>query len=125
MAKFVEVDKREIHILENALGQFFEDVLMKGRRQAIDAGGYWINQVDGENLLKLRKDLVNSIKRGMLNRKDIEIDIALKAFMVWYHRTELDRARRMKLEDIAIQEENEGDRAEQEAWDAVRKAGQT
>lgn len=122
MTKFQEVEVKQFHVFENALGQFLTEIRKKGKRQIIDAGGHWIQPPSATTLLKLRKGLVARIKQGMLKRQNVEIEIGLQAFLVWYHRQELEKAQRTKLEDIAIQDENE-DTGEKEAWDAVRKLG--
>lgn len=123
MPKFKEVDRKELSIFENTVGRFAEEIRKKGRRQILGADGYWIRPLNAASLLELRKDLRDGIRQGMLQRKDMEVEIALYAMLVWYHRQEMEKATRMRLEDIAIQEENE-DPGEREAWDAVRQLGQ-
>jgi len=44
-----------------------------------------------EGLLDRRRELVKSIKEGMLERKDLEIDIAVNACFVWFNRLEVEQ----------------------------------
>lgn len=44
------------------------------------------DEISDENLLHLRRKLVHKIKEGMLERKDLERDIANYAVMVWWVR---------------------------------------
>lgn len=45
----------------------------------------------GERLLALRKQLVESVRKGMLERKDQEEIIALLAMLVWFNRLDVEQ----------------------------------
>ena len=46
------------------------------------------DDMSGEKLLNLRRELVGAVKQGMLDRKDMEIEIAMLACFVWWNRLE-------------------------------------
>jgi hypothetical protein len=51
----------------------------------------WYKHTSIEDLKDLRKHLVSQVKKGMLERKDQEVEIALAAMMVWFIRLESDK----------------------------------
>lgn len=66
--------------------------------QAPDMVGKRTFEVSDENLLKHRKALVARIKEGMLERKDMELEIATLAAIVWFLR--LDKKRQEQVEGL-------------------------
>ncbi len=50
---------------------------------------------EGPDLLQLRKQLATYIKRGMLERKDSELEIVVLAGLVWYNRQSYERQQRL------------------------------
>lgn len=53
------------------------------------------SQINGEKLLNLRKKLVQAIKSGMLDKNDMEPEIAVYAATIWFMRLEKDRRDRI------------------------------
>jgi hypothetical protein len=63
--------------------------------------GHWNEhwkEISNENMLLQRTELVARVKTGMLERKDMEVEIGLQAFIVWYLR--LDKADRERLQEL-------------------------
>jgi hypothetical protein len=85
------VDKRESEKLKRVITHFFKEVVTKKALEKQREG--WTGWDDPDNILKLRKRLVSHIKKGMLERKDQEEDIALLATFIWFNRLEGDRKR--------------------------------
>jgi len=83
---------KDVQKLERVLRMFMKEMSGKSKKFSSDLLKDWDKGVDGENLLKYRKLLVESVKEGMLKRKDMEIEIAATAAIVWFNR--LDVARR-------------------------------
>lgn len=48
-----------------------------------------------ETLLKYRKELVDSVKKGMLERKDLELEIAITSAVIWFMRLSKDEQDRV------------------------------
>ena len=48
-----------------------------------------------ERLLALRKKMVEYIKQGMYERKDMEVEIAWLAMLIWVHRMDAEKAARI------------------------------
>lgn len=74
-----------------SLTKYFLD-LMKTRceKAAFSEGLEWDNP-KGKNLLRLRKQLVATTKQGMLEREDMEIEIAMLAMFVWFNRMNFEQ----------------------------------
>lgn len=56
------------------------------------------DDVGGPMLLELRRKLVYSIRKGMLQRKDLETNVGILAALIWFGRCEKEKADRI-LED--------------------------
>jgi len=69
--------------LQSVIEAFSKVMNAKALRQ-LERG--WTGWDDPQNLLQLRKDLVQHIKEGMYERKDQEEDIALLACFIWFLR---------------------------------------
>ena len=91
--RHIKVDLKAKAKLKRVLKHFFEDVMVPKALEKQREG--WTGWDDPDNILTLRKRLVGHIKRGMLERKDQEEDIALLAAFIWYNRLET-----AKREDI-------------------------
>lgn len=76
---------QEMRKIKRAWAKFSEVTLAKAEQKIGEGKGGWEIHDKG-SILSLRKSLVAHIKKGMLQRKDQEEDIALLAMMVWFHR---------------------------------------
>lgn len=121
MAKFIEVDRKEIDEFINALGEFSAKIKQKAVRQIKENGGFW-KVTDPKEMIRLRKALLETTRKGMLERKDLEVDIGILAVTIWWNRLEGEKITRMKAEDR--EGEMEGTEEEESAWEAVRKTGE-
>lgn len=65
--------------------RFLKLVKQRAEQVAVSEQVDWDNP-KGKNLLKLRKQLVATTKTGMLERKDMEVEIAMYAMFVWFNR---------------------------------------
>jgi hypothetical protein len=90
------VDLKEKKRLTNLVSHFFKDVVLPKALEKQREG--YTGWDDPENLLELRKKLVHHIKKGMLERKDGEEDIALLAAFIWYHRLEQEKREALDAE---------------------------
>jgi hypothetical protein len=88
-------NQAKVNQVVNIVHAFQTQVTKELRRQALDlhrAGK--LNKIADptqENLLDLRRDLVQAVKEGMLERKDQEVKIGVLAALIWYTRLEEDR----------------------------------
>lgn len=84
------VDKAELRASEKVVDEFGKAV--KKQIKLLMADGTipagWKNAPTQEILLKLRTELTNSVKKGMLERKDLEERIAALAVTIWFARQE-------------------------------------
>jgi len=71
------------------------DSKMPAMLEILQKEGLSWNGSEEKNLLALRKKLAGWIKKGMLDRKDEEAEIALLAMLVWYNR--LEETQRMRV----------------------------
>ncbi len=69
--------------LKTVLGSFLKMLTAKCMLK-MDEG--WVGWDDPQNLLDMRKSLVEHIKEGMFERKDQEEDIAILACFIWFNR---------------------------------------
>jgi hypothetical protein len=56
----------------------------------------WLKEDDDETLLNCRRELAKYVKKGMLERQDMETEIAMLAGVIWYLRQSHEE--RMRLE---------------------------
>lgn len=70
--------------------KIFVGDLEKKLESSIKVMNDWDN-VSDKKLLDLRRELVAVTKQGMLERKDMEIEIALLACFVWWNRLESEK----------------------------------
>lgn len=76
---------------------FLRLVKRRAEKAALSEGVDWDNP-KGKNLLKLRKELVAMTKQGMLEREDMEVEIAMLAMFVWFNRMTFERQLALMLE---------------------------
>lgn len=70
--------------LESMILKFIPAVVTCAHKKR-EADG-WVAFKDERNLLTLRKDLLKLVRCGMLERKDLEEEIALLACVIWFLR---------------------------------------
>jgi hypothetical protein len=90
--KHTKVDLAEKKKLTAVITNFFKSVVLPKALEKQREG--FIGWDDPKHLLDLRKALVDHTKKGMLERKNCEEDIALLACFIWYNRLE-DKKRAM------------------------------
>ena len=76
--------------------QFFKAVEQRASKAGLDEEFDWDNPED-DNLLDLRRALVATIKEGMYERKDMEIEIAMLAMFVWFNRLAYEEQQRILM----------------------------
>jgi len=76
--------KKVISVFSKRMSDRAEQLLIAGELPK------WDDSSD-DNLLNMRRFLVRSVREGMLERKDLEEEIALMACFVWFNRLEADR----------------------------------
>lgn len=76
---------------------FLRQVKQRAEKAGLSEGVDWDNP-KGKNLLKLRKQLVAMTKKGMLEREDMEVEIAMLAMFVWFNRMTFERQLALMLE---------------------------
>lgn len=54
-----------------------------------------LRECEGADLLNARKHLVDVVGKGMFERKDKELEIAMAAAMVWFKRLEFEERQRI------------------------------
>ena len=87
---------KDVNKFANILGAFTDTIAAYVRSPlSVDTIPSTMFSVEGPDLLQLRKQLRDTIKDGMLKRKDKEIEIAILACLVWFNR--LERERKLKI----------------------------
>jgi hypothetical protein len=82
-----------VRAFESVLKKFTESMVSLYQKRLVDNGGKdlpWQSH-QAEDLLELRKMLRDSVREGILERKDQEETIAMLAAMVWFSRQEMTR----------------------------------
>lgn len=69
---------------------FLTQVKQRAAKAGLSEGVDWDNP-KGKNLLKLRRQLVAMTKKGMLERQDMEVEIAMFAMFVWFNRMSFEQ----------------------------------
>jgi hypothetical protein len=90
---------RDMRVFRSLLKVFADEVEKEAMKRF--KKGHWTESwksITPENLLVQRREMVARVKQGMLERRDLEIEIALQAAIVWYLRLEDNkRARLLEL----------------------------
>lgn len=73
---------------------FLTLVKRRGEQAAFSEKVDWDNP-KGKNLLRLRKQLVEMTKKGMLEREDMEVEIAMYAMFVYFNRMTFEQQLRI------------------------------
>ena len=120
MPKFLEVDKKEIDEFVNALGEFSAIIKKKAVRQLKDQGGLWRVKTP-EGMVNLRRQLLETVKQGVLERKDLEVEIAILLISIFWNRKEMEKLARQRAEDRHAEAEATDEEAK--AWEGVRSTG--
>lgn len=89
---------REVGRLKRIMAHFCKHVCAYAEKKAKRDPKWrvWQDEPTVENLLALRKSLVAMVKKGMLDRKDLEEEIAVLAGLIWFMRQEEDRRYRIE-----------------------------
>jgi hypothetical protein len=93
--KIKHVDGRATRILSRAVVRSFLKEVEKDFDRRMAALGPFMQAPTDASILKERKELVQKVKIGMLDRKDQEIQIAVQAMIVWWMRLEKERRDQM------------------------------
>ncbi len=88
--KFLPIVEKFAEELRNGIKKMSEDKTVIG-------GANW-QIAEGKDLLELRRRLVAKVKEGMLERKDMELEIAFLSMMIWFAR--LEKERRDRITDL-------------------------
>lgn len=119
MPKFLEVSRHEIDEFTNALGDLAALIRKKGVRDLRDSGGKFKVQSPRE-MVDLRKKLLETVRQGVLGRKNLEVEIGILLVKVWRNRQDMEKLAKQRAEDRA---ERDGIEEEQKAWEGVRATG--
>lgn len=118
MVEFIEVERHEVDAFEAALGEFVQGIKRAAKTRLRAHGNKWLIK-EPKDILPLRKELLKTVKQGMGARKNLEVEIAMLACMVWWNRKEVAKLMRIHAEDqeLGMAEDERAD------WDKVGGTG--
>lgn len=96
---------KEMRTFRGVFKEFIKEVEARFEAKALEGKKGWNQTFEkvahrGEWLLNLRKQLLWAAKEGMQGKKDKEVDIALRAFFVWFARKDFEEQIRILKDEM-------------------------
>jgi len=119
----------DMSIMNRMIDEFARDIMGRAARDRVSAGKSWKIKTP-EDLLNLRRELVELVYQGMKRKQNLEGEIALLACIIYWERKAYDAALEQREYEAGVgtlaprtEEELQSIADERRAWDRVKSPG--